>query len=144
MATSFQIFSINCIETFTMSTGLLDEFSIQHVMFGPNIHLFGKKWPKRASIISITGCFHPYLGKIPIFPNMFQMGWFNHQLDNNATGPKNQLFQFMCQRFFSPAGNPFSSAHGNPGELAMATRFRFMPIHFRDGSCKYRRVFFNR
>ena len=24
--------------------------------------------------------FHPYLGKIPIVTNMFQMGW-NHQLD---------------------------------------------------------------
>ena len=23
--------------------------------------------------------FHPYLGKIPILPNIFQMGWFNHQ-----------------------------------------------------------------
>ena len=23
--------------------------------------------------------FHPYLGKIPILTNMFQMGWFNHQ-----------------------------------------------------------------
>ena len=25
--------------------------------------------------------FHPYLGKIPIMTNIFQMGWFNHQLD---------------------------------------------------------------
>ena len=24
--------------------------------------------------------FHPYLGKIPILTNIFQMGWFNHQL----------------------------------------------------------------
>ena len=23
--------------------------------------------------------FHPYLGKIPILTNIFQMGWFNHQ-----------------------------------------------------------------
>jgi len=23
---------------------------------------------------------HPYLGKIPILTNIFQMGWFNHQL----------------------------------------------------------------
>ena len=23
---------------------------------------------------------HPYLGKIPILTNAFQMGWFNHQL----------------------------------------------------------------
>ena len=25
--------------------------------------------------------FHPYLGKIPILTNIFQMGWFNHQPD---------------------------------------------------------------
>ena len=24
---------------------------------------------------------HPYLGKISILTNIFQMGWFNHQLD---------------------------------------------------------------
>ena len=24
--------------------------------------------------------FHPYLGKIPILTDIFQMGWFNHQL----------------------------------------------------------------
>ena len=23
---------------------------------------------------------HPYFGKIPILANIFQMGWFNHQL----------------------------------------------------------------
>ena len=23
---------------------------------------------------------HPYLGKIPILTNIFQMAWFNHQL----------------------------------------------------------------
>ena len=26
-------------------------------------------------------CVHPYLGKIPILTNIFQLGWFNHQLD---------------------------------------------------------------
>ena len=25
--------------------------------------------------------FHPYLGKIPMLTNIFQMGWFNHQSD---------------------------------------------------------------
>ena len=24
--------------------------------------------------------FHPYLGKLPILTNIFQLGWFNHQL----------------------------------------------------------------
>ena len=26
--------------------------------------------------------FHPYLGKWSNFTNIFQMGWFNHQLDD--------------------------------------------------------------
>ena len=30
-------------------------------------------------MVSNTFCFHPYLGKIPILTNIFQMGW-NHQL----------------------------------------------------------------
>ena len=30
-------------------------------------------------VVSIFFCFHPYLGKIPILTNIFQMGW-NHQL----------------------------------------------------------------
>ena len=29
-------------------------------------------------VVSNMFYFHPYLGKIPIFTNMFQMGW-NHQ-----------------------------------------------------------------
>ena len=29
---------------------------------------------------------HPYLGKIPMLANMFQMGWFNHQLDLHRNG----------------------------------------------------------
>ena len=28
---------------------------------------------------------HPYLGKIPILTHIFQMGWFNHQLDDDVT-----------------------------------------------------------
>ena len=31
-------------------------------------------------VVSNIFYFHPYLGKIPIFTNIFQMGW-NHQLD---------------------------------------------------------------
>ena len=27
---------------------------------------------------------HPYLGKIPILTNMFQMGWFNHRPDSDG------------------------------------------------------------
>ena len=36
---------------------------------------------------------HPYLGKISILTNMFQMGWFNHQLDFNAYFETNSLAQ---------------------------------------------------
>ncbi len=31
-------------------------------------------------VVSNIFYFHPYLGKIPILTNIFQMGW-NHQLD---------------------------------------------------------------
>ena len=31
-------------------------------------------------VVSNIFYFHPYLGKIPILTNIFQMGWFNHQL----------------------------------------------------------------
>ena len=33
-------------------------------------------------VVSNICYFHPYLGKIPILTNIFQMGWFNHQLDD--------------------------------------------------------------
>ena len=32
-------------------------------------------------VVSNMFYFQPYLGKIPILTNTFQMGWFNHQLD---------------------------------------------------------------
>ena len=30
-------------------------------------------------VVSIFSYFHPYLGKLSILTNIFQMGWFNHQ-----------------------------------------------------------------
>ena len=30
-------------------------------------------------VVSNIFYIHPYLGKIPILANIFQMGWFNHQ-----------------------------------------------------------------
>ena len=38
--------------------------------------------------------FHPYLGKIPILTNIFQRGWFNHQLEN--IGGFSQGFPWKC------------------------------------------------
>ena len=32
-------------------------------------------------VVSNIFYFHPYLGKIPILTNIFQRGWFNHQLE---------------------------------------------------------------
>ena len=32
-------------------------------------------------LVSNIFYFHPYLGKIPILANIFQRGWFNHQLE---------------------------------------------------------------
>ena len=37
---------------------------------------------KKTSVVSSILDVHPYLGKIPILTNIFQMGW-NHQLVNN-------------------------------------------------------------
>ena len=36
-------------------------------------------------VVSNIFYFHPYLGKIPILTNIFQRGWFNHQLDIGCT-----------------------------------------------------------
>ena len=33
-------------------------------------------------VVSKIFYFHPYLAKIPIFIHIFQMGWFNHQLED--------------------------------------------------------------
>ena len=41
-------------------------------------------WVKTRWWFQIFYFFHPYLGKIPILTNIFQMGW-NHQLDNFPT-----------------------------------------------------------
>ena len=37
---------------------------------------------------------HPYLGKIPNLTNIFEMGWFNYQLDNHGylMSPKDRVF----------------------------------------------------
>ena len=43
--------------------------------------------------------FHPYLGKIPILTNNFQMGW-NHQLDNNSG--QDIIPLDLIKRFVSP------------------------------------------
>ena len=45
-------------------------------------------------VVSNIFYFHPYLGKIPILTNIFQMGWFNHQLEN-----------IQCCHFSSPSWN---------------------------------------
>ena len=43
-----------------------------------NKYLYTKLGGGNSNIVS----FHPYLGKIPILTNIFQRGWFNHQLEN--------------------------------------------------------------
>ena len=50
-------------------------------------------------VVSIFLYFQPYLGKIPILTNIFQMGW-NHQLDNMELIPchyENPVFLKMSQ-----------------------------------------------
>ena len=39
-------------------------------------------------VVSNIFYFHPYLWKIPILTNIFQRGWFNHQLE--MVGPNHQ------------------------------------------------------
>ncbi len=51
---------------------------------------FGKKTKLGGGFKHI--CFHPYLEKIPILTNIFQMGW-NHQLENKS-------FQFISVWFY--------------------------------------------
>ena len=67
----------------------------QHPLRGMNLRLMiclvptkcsphtmsGKKYYLRIYlVVSKIFYFHPYLGKIPILTNIFQRGWFNHQL----------------------------------------------------------------
>ena len=40
---------------------------------------------KNRMVVSNVFFFHPYLGKWSNLTNIFQMGWFNHQLENYAT-----------------------------------------------------------
>ena len=35
-------------------------------------------------VVSNIFYFHPYLGKITILTNIFQMGWFNHQPEDEG------------------------------------------------------------
>ena len=58
-----------------------------------DIHHYLKRWSNLTNIISVVVSnifyFHPYLGKIPILTNIFQMGW-NHQ----------PVIWFVIQMFF--------------------------------------------
>ena len=49
--------------------------------------------------------FHPYLGKISTLTNIFQMGWFNHQL-----GVLKQPWK--CESFRPTLGSPAVNADG--------------------------------
>ena len=45
---------------------------------------------KNSVVVSNIFYFHPYLGKIPILTNIFQMGWI-HQLENHFVLPQKML-----------------------------------------------------
>ena len=52
-------------------------------------------------VVSNMSYFHPYLGRWSSLTNMFQMGWFNHQLYRKISGTR----QFFPQvSAFSPGG----------------------------------------
>ena len=54
-------------------------------------------------VVSIIVYFQPYLGKIPILTNIFQVGW-NHQLEN-------LLFSIESWLFY---GDPYDGSWNNP------------------------------
>ena len=57
---------------------LLIQFAIMELFWGITIISFLRglyRW-----WFQIFVYFHPYLGKIPVLTNIFQLGWFNHQL----------------------------------------------------------------
>ena len=49
-------------------------------------------------VVSNIFHFHPYLGKIPILTNIFQMGWFNHQPENTYHLSRMQSFPLQILR----------------------------------------------
>ncbi len=52
-----------------------------------------QQWPsKNWVVVSNIFYFNPYLGKIPNLTNIFQRGWFNHQLENGGKLPSHQGF----------------------------------------------------
>ena len=57
---------------------------------------------------------HPYLGKIPILANMFQMGWFNHQPEGHWNG---FLFFHSKLSSLSLTFHPRYFPKKKPGEL---------------------------
>ena len=72
---------------FGLSLLLGVEGSVSGLRQRPDCHfmVFTKNWV----VVSNIFYFHPYLGKIPILTNIFQMGW-NHQLEN-MLGPFKQI-----------------------------------------------------
>ena len=55
-------------------------------------------------VVSIFFYFHPYLGKIPILTNIFQIGWFNHQPVMGGRVNQQSFQQFITLlRAFHPA-----------------------------------------
>ena len=55
-------------------------------------------------VVSNIFNFHSYFGKIPILTNIFQMGWFNHQLDNDPSD-LSSLPCFFFGACFLPEGS---------------------------------------
>ena len=55
-------------------------------------------------VVSNIFYFHPFVGKIPILTHIFQMGWFNHQLEIFIDDYCQQLFRESIESIlcFSP------------------------------------------
>ena len=88
-----------------------------HLMFHSRIQKNSQPW-RNWVVVSNIFYFQPYLGKIPILTNIFQMGW-NHQLAKNV---------FFAGMFLGPQNSHwieggFSDSSGRTSQMAESVIF---------------------
>ena len=63
-------------------------------------------------VVSNIFHFHPYLGKIPILTNIFQRGWFNHQLVNGwSKSPFPSIQNCLALGYYQVVSCPLWNRH---------------------------------
>ena len=66
--------------------------------FFSNCHQLIKNWV----VVSNVFYFHPYLGKIPILTNIFQLGWIHQPEKSSRAFSPYTIFDIFCQRLDVP------------------------------------------